>query len=672
MKGVKNRIMALIISSIMIISMFGNVVVSAELDFTVAGSIKFGTQNLKVKPSQSYYYEYVPEKSGNKSFLVSCKDSNYVIAAAFFDEDGNLKTTSPVFRGSTFINYVVEKGKKCYFAFGLIDKNSSYGPDEYEVLDDGEKDVDVSISVSDAFAPVSAIELKGKGKDDIRIGESNVKGLSWDPKTSSLTMDGYNAENTTIYFYNHESYGDSAIELDPSGKEYTGKYYDVIIYVKGKNTLKNFNIQADVGINLIFKGDGELTAENDNGWTFIDFYHYYDEDYENLKGVVSIDGPKINVSGAFEEDIIYAPNFKLKSGTLYMEIKPYLTTRAEGQSGHYGDIYAWNSVEITGGSLVAKYEGLPEGANYSTVEGGRAKYQTVESIDISVKNATIIITGDESTVEKMGSLYVYGDKPLDLAASAVFLRGSSIDISKLKIELSETTYKYDGKAKTPVVNIAGLKEGVDFEVSYKNNVNAGTATVVVTGKGLFKGTATTTFEIVKAADGPKVGTTVKDSNYVYKVTKAGSTDGKIVGEVKLVKLKNKKLKSVKVANVVTINKVKYKVTAIGNKAFKKNKKITKAIIGKNVKTIGNSAFEGCKKLKLVNIKSKKLTKIGKKAFSKCKKLNKIIIKSTKLKKVGKGAVKGTSKKLVIKAPKKKKAAYEEKFKNAGNTNVKAK
>ena len=112
--------------------------------------------------------------------------------------------------------------------------------------------------------------------------------------------------------------------------------------------------------------------------------------------------------------------------------------------------------------------------------------------------------------------------------------------------------------------------------------------------------------------------------------------------------------------------------AIGNKAFKKNKKITKAIIGKNVKTIGNSAFEGCKKLKLVNIKSKKLTKIGKKAFSKCKKLNKIIIKSTKLKKVGKGAVKGTSKKLVIKAPKKKKAAYEEKFKNAGNTNVKAK
>ena len=101
-------------------------------------------------------------------------------------------------------------------------------------------------------------------------------------------------------------------------------------------------------------------------------------------------------------------------------------------------------------------------------------------------------------------------------------------------------------------------------------------------------------------------------------------------------------------------------------------KITKAIIGNNVKSIGNSAFEGCKKLGLVNIKSKKLTKIGKKAFAKCKKLKKIVIKSTKLKKVGKGAVKGTSKKLVVKAPKNKKASYEDKFKKAGNEKVKAK
>ena len=293
--------------------------------------------------------------------------------------------------------------------------------------------------------------------------------------------------------------------------------------------------------------------------------------------------------------------------------------------------------------------------------------------------------------EKPADSYYTGDNVvLDFPWTGTLYKGVKLsfkaDVKDIVVPEIGKVEIVDGKA-IPDIKLTykdrELVEGEDYTITYENNDKPGVAKAIITGKGLFEGKLVILFEVVEkkadkpsnekeVADGPKAGTTVKDSDYVYKVTKAGSTNGKIIGEVKLVKLKNKKLKSVKVANVVTINKVKYKVTAIGNKAFKKNKNITKVVIGKNVKTIGNSAFEGCKKLKLVNIKSKKLTKIGKKAFAKCKKLKKIIIKSTKLKKIGNGAVKGTSKNLVIKAPKKKKSAYEEKFKKAGNKKVKAK
>ena len=64
-------------------------------------------------------------------------------------------------------------------------------------------------------------------------------------------------------------------------------------------------------------------------------------------------------------------------------------------------------------------------------------------------------------------------------------------------------YTYDGKTKKPSVTIknnAGktLKEGTDYIVAYKNNTEVGIATVTITGKGNYTGTATKTFKINKA------------------------------------------------------------------------------------------------------------------------------------------------------------------------------
>lgn len=63
--------------------------------------------------------------------------------------------------------------------------------------------------------------------------------------------------------------------------------------------------------------------------------------------------------------------------------------------------------------------------------------------------------------------------------------------------------------------------------------------------------------------------------------------------------------------------------------------------------------------------SANVTTIGKKAFAGCKKLKKITIKSKKLRSVGKKAFKGISKNAVIKVPKAKKKAYTKLLKNKG-------
>ena len=66
----------------------------------------------------------------------------------------------------------------------------------------------------------------------------------------------------------------------------------------------------------------------------------------------------------------------------------------------------------------------------------------------------------------------------------------------------ETSYTYNGKAFTPKIQLASatppLYNNVDYEISCENNTNAGTATVHLTGKGLFSGIADKTFTIKQA------------------------------------------------------------------------------------------------------------------------------------------------------------------------------
>ena len=75
--------------------------------------------------------------------------------------------------------------------------------------------------------------------------------------------------------------------------------------------------------------------------------------------------------------------------------------------------------------------------------------------------------------------------------------------NEVLITLNPTSYIYDGTEKKPEITVeAGgvtLVKDTDYTVSYKNNINVGTATVTVTGKGSHEGViATANFTITKA------------------------------------------------------------------------------------------------------------------------------------------------------------------------------
>lgn len=113
------------------------------------------------------------------------------------------------------------------------------------------------------------------------------------------------------------------------------------------------------------------------------------------------------------------------------------------------------------------------------------------------------------------------------------------------------------------------------------------------------------------------GTKTTVGKMKYKVTKVNNNGA---GEVTLIgttrKKSDKRFTTLNVGNTVKIKGKSFKITAIGNNAFRGYKKLKSVTIGKNVKKIGTKAFYGCKKLKKIIIKTKQLqTKtLGNKAF----------------------------------------------------------
>lgn len=155
---------------------------------------------------------------------------------------------------------------------------------------------------------------------------------------------------------------------------------------------------------------------------------------------------------------------------------------------------------------------------------------------------------------------------------------------------------------------AALTQAVENAKKVWNNTGASLAEISAASAALDRAV-----EGLKKPAVSYVGKTVKRGNCKYRITKQGTGSGEaaFVGVVK-------KTAAVKIAASFKYQGITFQVTSVKAGALKGNKKITRLVVGKNVTSIGTKAFYGCRKLRKVEFKGKKVTKIGKGAFGKIK------------------------------------------------------
>lgn len=111
-------------------------------------------------------------------------------------------------------------------------------------------------------------------------------------------------------------------------------------------------------------------------------------------------------------------------------------------------------------------------------------YTLVYADNVNVGTATVTIIGKSNYTDRISKEFTIRKK----------------SVNNLVVSLDESEFVYDGESHSPSVTVKygniTLKKGVDYEVSYENNINAGAATVTVTGKGNYDGEQSRKYSIL--------------------------------------------------------------------------------------------------------------------------------------------------------------------------------
>ena len=153
-----------------------------------------------------------------------------------------------------------------------------------------------------------------------------------------------------------------------------------------------------------------------------------------------------------------------------------------------------------------------------TILNGEAMQAPRRAIPIS--DGVLAISATNADADPSGvTTYTFTmpDENFTVEVTAEFQR--RISISDATITLAQSSYTYDGTAKEPAVSQVMVGNTAltanDYTVSYSDNISVGTsATVTLTGQGMYLGTATTTFTIsAKAITSDMI--TLTSSSLVY-------------------------------------------------------------------------------------------------------------------------------------------------------------
>lgn len=287
-----------------------------------------------------------------------------------------------------------------------------------------------------------------------------------------------------------------------------------------------------------------------------------------------------------------------------IEVTDYARARITGQGNYKGTLTQYFTIrkqEISNCSIILSADSFPyDGSDKRpevTVKSGNntltasSDYTVSYSKNRAVGTATVTVTGKNNYT---GS----ASKTFSIVPA---------DIANFTASLSTETFSYNGSEKEPSVTVKSgnktLTSGTDFTVSYSNNINVGTASAVITGKGNYSGSITKEF-IITPADFSKLTASLAAGTFSY--------DGTEKKPEVTVKSGSKQLTSgtdftVSYTDNINVGTAKAVITGKGNYSgtITKSFKITQADLSKFTASLSADSFiyDGAEKKPVVTVKS---------------------------------------------------------------------
>lgn len=287
-------------------------------------------------------------------------------------------------------------------------------------------------------------------------------------------------------------------------KTYTGKAQTQSITVKYRNkTLKNgkdYTVSYQNNINagtayVIIKGKGSYSGTVKRSFTIkpaiiykqCTFYKIASQYYtgSQIKPVPKIKNGTTTLKNGTDFTLTYQNN--VNKGTAKVYIK--------GKGNYSGSCSLTFSITARPVSTLkitvpsATYNGKAQKPAV-TVKYNNYKFKNGTDYTLSYKNNTKIGT---ATVTVKGKGKLSGTKSVTFKINAKPIKNAVITYNN--------SLTYNGSTLSPAVTVkygnATLKKNTDYTVAYSNNVNAGTGTITITGKGIYGGSVKKTFTIKK-------------------------------------------------------------------------------------------------------------------------------------------------------------------------------
>ena len=287
-------------------------------------------------------------------------------------------------------------------------------------------------------------------------------------------------------------------------KTYTGKAQTQSITVKYRNkTLKNgkdYTVSYQNNINagtayVIIKGKGSYSGTVKRSFTIkpaiiykqCTFYKIASQYYtgSQIKPVPKIKNGTTTLKNRTDFTLTYQNNVNKGTAKVYIKGKG----NCSGSCSLTFSITARpvSTLKITVPSVT--YNGKAQKPAV-TVKYNNYKFKNGTDYTLSYKNNTKIGT---ATVTVKGKGKLSGTRSVTFKINAKPIKNAVITYNN--------SLTYNGSTLSPAVTVkygnATLKKNTDYTVAYSNNVNAGTGTITITGKGIYGGSVKKTFTIKK-------------------------------------------------------------------------------------------------------------------------------------------------------------------------------